>query len=371
MKILLLGPIHQEIDYLSQKENTTFTIGQGQQSWVEALKSLGHEVFTFRYTDSILIPNIIRARLDAFFREKFPMLHVKLIHLMDKLYKFSIENHLRNNVLLIYAKKIHPDIIFFSGGTHCLFAQTIQKLKQDYACQVLLFSGIDARFASTIPERIMVKKGIIDVVVENDTGYETIWKKFGAKKTIVLPISGVDAKIHKKIKLSKKEKEEYSCDVCFVGTLTKERQEILKHLTMFDIKIWGELPQASVIDKELKPLYYGLAYGKKMVKIFNAAKIVLNFQPKEMTHGGNMRTFEIPGCGAFQLTDKVNKDWFVIGREIEVYKSIDELQRKISYFVTNNKNRQSIALAGYERAVKDHTYRVRFEKLIEEIKKTS
>lgn len=368
MKILLLGPVHLEKEFLKQKEKYPFLIGQGQQSWIEALEKLGHKVFVFRYTDSFLIPNLFRIYLYDFLYTNVPVLVRRLQKLMNIFYFLSLENYFKNQLIVKLANKFKPEVLFLSGGFSCIFPKTVLDIKNKYKCPVFLFSGINPCTSSSKVEKIMVKKGIVDIVIENDKGYAKKWENLGAKKVIVLPISSVDPKIHKKIELSLEEKADYGSDVCFVGTLTEDRQEILKQVQndneSIELKIWGDIPSETEIRQELLPLYKGKAHGEKMVKIFNAAKIVLNFQPRDMINGGNMRTFEILGCGAFQLVDKVDQDWFVDGEELAVFTSSLDLQKKIKYYLSHVAEREKIAKAGYRKAQNYHTYEKHFKNLI-------
>lgn len=367
MKILLLGPIHREKEYLKESGKSHFPRFQAQSSWVSALEALGHKISVFRYTDSILIPNNARVYIKDFFERFLPTWTARFLRIKSKFYFLSLENFLRNKKLLALANKVKPELVLISGGSSNIYPSTIKKIKDKYICKMLLFSGINPNIAATNAEKIMVKNGTIDIVVENDKGYAKSWEKLGTRKTIVLPISSVDPKIHRRVKLSKEEQKEYSSDVCFVGTLLPDRQQILSKLLDFDIKIWGDMSLGIKLDEKLKPHYYGTAFGEKMVKIFNAAKIVLNFQPMDMTHGGNMRTFEIPGCGAFQLADRIDNDWFDNDKDYIRFKNIKDLKDKIGYCLRNEKERKRIARNGYVKSRREHTYQKHFQELLRTI----
>jgi len=378
MRILLLAPIHREKEFLKQKGKYPFLKGQGQQSWVEALEELGHKVFVFKYTDSILIPNFVRIYLQDFLEKLIPAWYGRLRRFIENYYFISFENIFKNWKLLTIAKNAKPNLIIISGGVTPIFPQTIKTIKNDFNCKVLLFSGVNPVTSSTLVERVIIREEIIDMVVENDRGYAGLWKKMGAKKVIVLPISSVDPKLHRKVQLTVQEQEEYGCDVCFVGSLTKRRQEILKSIRQgqdrrvgddnYSLKIWGDILPIVGLQGELKPYYQGTAFGEKMVKIFNAAKIVLNFQPVDMIHGGNMRTFEIPGCGAFQLADRVYPDFLIIGKEVVLFKDIFDLKKKISCYLQDENKRLKIAKAGFDKVYKDHTYEKHLKKLLSQVK---
>lgn len=77
------------------------------------------------------------------------------------------------------------------------------------------------------------------------------------------------------------------------------------------------------------------------------------------------RNFEVPGCGGFLLTgpaDDLDR-YYEPGREIGVFHSGDDLVEKVRHYLAEEDERRSIAEAGYERTLREHTYRLRFEQI--------
>ena len=74
------------------------------------------------------------------------------------------------------------------------------------------------------------------------------------------------------------------------------------------------------------------------------------------------RNFEIPGSGGFLLTQNADNlgEYFIPGSEIAVFSDLNDLKDKIKYYLSNDKEREDIRLAGYQRAIRDHTYEKRF-----------
>jgi spore maturation protein CgeB len=74
------------------------------------------------------------------------------------------------------------------------------------------------------------------------------------------------------------------------------------------------------------------------------------------------RNFEVPGCGGFVLTGRPEnlEDYYRIGNEVACYRDGEDLVAKIQYFLKNEEERASIALAGYRRTLREHTYAHRF-----------
>lgn len=366
MKILLMTPIHRENETSNSKKIKGIPYNQGQAAWIKALEKLGHEVKVYRYTETILIPNRLRIKLILYAEKYMPSFLGKLRRKFEKYYKLNPENFVKTLVFKKLTYSFNPELIIISGGLTSIFPEAFQEIKKKIKVKIILFSGINPLNASTSLERQLIRKQIIDLVIENDKGYAKSWMKLGAQ-SLVLPISSVDPTVYKKLRLSEVEEKKYNCDVCFVGTLSKSRQKILGKLLDFNIKIWGDILPGEELEKKLNSVYKGTAHGLKTVKIYNASKIVLNFQPEDMSTGGNMRTFEIPACGSFQLVDRYDSRWFVEGKEIVSFSDSTDLKRKIVYYLSHEKKRTSIADAGYKKAHTEHTYELHFKKLIANI----
>jgi spore maturation protein CgeB len=75
-----------------------------------------------------------------------------------------------------------------------------------------------------------------------------------------------------------------------------------------------------------------------------------------------MRTFEVPACGGFMLAERTQEhlEIFKEDEEIVCFSTVEELVDKVRYYSNNDRARQTIAKAGYERVLNDHhTYRDR------------
>lgn len=74
------------------------------------------------------------------------------------------------------------------------------------------------------------------------------------------------------------------------------------------------------------------------------------------------RTFEISGCGGFQLCEYADdiENYYVPGKEIAIFDNSGRLAEEVGYYLENDKERKKIALGGYKRTIRDHTYERRF-----------
>ena len=201
-----------------------------------------------------------------------------------------------------------------------------------------------------------------------------IWGKFlipklekaGAKMVEYLPF-GCDPKLHYPVKVTSSEKKFYGSDVSFIGSWDKEREEWVSYLLDYNLKIWGnhwEKASKKVQDKWTKKEVIGEEYSK----VINASKINLNFIRKQNRTAHNMRTFEIPACGGFMLSNRTpeQKEFFEEGKEAAYFDSPKELKEKIDYYLSHPKQRRKIAEEGYKKATNyEYSYNARAEKVLE------
>jgi spore maturation protein CgeB len=78
-----------------------------------------------------------------------------------------------------------------------------------------------------------------------------------------------------------------------------------------------------------------------------------------------LRDFEAPMTGACYITAHSEEigEFYDLGREIETYREEAELIDKIRFYLTTPTAAEKLRSAGHERALRDHTWVRRFEKL--------
>jgi len=78
------------------------------------------------------------------------------------------------------------------------------------------------------------------------------------------------------------------------------------------------------------------------------------------------RNFEIPGTGGFLLTGNAEQleEYYASGKEIEVFRDLDELVDKARFYLTHEEERERIRRAGYERTLREHTYEHRINEIL-------
>ncbi|HCW09319.1 MAG TPA: hypothetical protein DGG95_18340 [Cytophagales bacterium] len=152
-------------------------------------------------------------------------------------------------------------------------------------------------------------------------------------------------------------------DVCFVGGCYGIREQIVNALQNAGIRVsaFGGGWKGGRIDTESVP------------KLFAQSKIVLGVGT--IGHCTDffalkMRDFDGPMSGSCYITHD-NPDLYhvyEIGKEIVTYQSISDCIDKVNYLLQNDAEREQIAEAGYQRAVKEHTWEKRFRTLTDLLK---
>jgi spore maturation protein CgeB len=160
-------------------------------------------------------------------------------------------------------------------------------------------------------------------------------------------------------------------DVSFVGTVSADHRQRIALLEAvaerYDLKLWGNRPQALPASSPLHRCHQGEVWGADMYQVLRRSRITLNSHiDLAGNDAGNMRLFEATGVGAFLLTDfKDNLDTlFAPDREVAVWRSIDECLKGIDHHLGDDRSRAEIAHAGQARTMAQHTYRHRTAEIL-------
>ncbi len=186
---------------------------------------------------------------------------------------------------------------------------------------------------------------------------------------------GFDIDEYYKINIKKK------YNVSFVGSAQTNkspeddiRAQIINALKGFGIRVFGKSLKGR-IDKSIK--VSSISTHREMNKVYNQSKINLNIPlinsllPEFINkyHPKN-RFYEIPGSGNFMISgyaDEFNEQ-FNNNIHCGYYNNIDDLCSKVEYYLTHEKERRDMSLAGYNHALKYHQTIFRFRDMINIIK---
>ena len=178
-------------------------------------------------------------------------------------------------------------------------------------------------------------------------------------------------------------------DISFVGRpLTDKRQRILaalvrkfgKKLNIFSYEKHFLQSLDDMRDKHFlneyeldiyKSAYRGfLKTEAEIAEVYANTKVNINITLQGKS-GLNYRVFEVLASRGFLLTDDMEdiRRNFIVSKELEVYKNIDDLIDKTSFFLKHIDIAQRIAFIGYADVVKSHSYTARARKIIEDLRR--
>ena len=85
----------------------------------------------------------------------------------------------------------------------------------------------------------------------------------------------------------------------------------------------------------------------------------------------NMRVFEALGSKSFLITDDIPTihDLFEDGKHLVLYKTLDNMVSKITYYLEHEEERNAITEAGYKEVMEKHTIDARVRTMLKEAEK--
>lgn len=329
-------------------------------SFVKAFRRLGYE--------TILIDD------EREYWNNFPFTTSKLFRRISHRLFWKILSKKINDLLLIKVKEIKPDLILIIKGWF-YSPKIIKKIKEVEPNSKLICFYWDNPFNTWhhstsnnwvresipfydfyfIPKRFLLKK----------------LEEQGAKKVFYLPC-GCDPEVHYPIEVKDlREKEYYGSDIAFIGTWDKEREWWLSHLVDYNLKIWGN--DWNRANRKLQSKWMKKpAYGEEFAKICSASKIILNIIRKQDKTSHNMKTFEIPACKGFILSNYEEEavEFFPENTVAVYYKNVDDLKTKINFYLINGSERSIMVDNAYKTLINGrHSYEDRIKNMLKLIER--
>ena len=186
--------------------------------------------------------------------------------------------------------------------------------------------------------------GSYDRVFHLDSlGLETI-RRLGGKNVHCLP-SAFSSCANRKLGVEK------AFDVGFAGNLSPHRRELIDFLK-----------------KNKVDVTYKWVFGNEFNMFINRCRIFLNIHFTKLINT-ETRVFEVLGSGTFCLTERLSMpELFEQAKHLISFEGKEDLLEKIEYYLRNEEERERIAQAGMDLALKKHTYVNRARELLEKVK---
>jgi spore maturation protein CgeB len=270
--------------------------------------------------------------------------------------------------LLEEIRNTRPDIIIYMPYTEQFSTEFVSSLKR-YAKTFCFFLDDTWRI-----DYVNRWAPCFDAFSTTNPFGESLYAERGLSQAIFLP-DGVNERLFNNRKLKR------DIDVSFVGSWHPYRHWLINQLkkTGIHVETYGHRWPNGTIETD------------KMIEVFNRSKISLNIsnsitwdarymlsyprgllnaiRSKKIGDQLKGRHFEIPACGALQMSFYANGLGLVfdIDKEIAVFNGRDDLIELIKYYLKNHTEREKIAEAGYQRTLRDHTYSDRFHAIFKRL----
>jgi len=296
----------------------------------------------------------------------------------------SVLSRLRRVAARTALRRLKPFLQFMLGSTvihPSWFYEILKQQIKQYKPDVLLnqaMNGISTRFLREMTPyvKLLVGQtaspfsrgedfGCYDVVISSLPNFVDYFRKMGVPSE--LNRLAFDSRVLKKIS----NEDGATIPVSFVGSLSRAhatRERWLKYLCqqLLDLHVWGkgieDLPRHSPICH----CYRGEVWGIEMYQILRNSKITLNHHIDVADlYANNCRLYETTGVGTLLITDwKENlHEIFEPGEEVVAYRSPEECAELVQYYLEHDNERETIARAGQERTLQEHTYYQRIQEL--------
>ncbi|MDA8243436.1 MAG: glycosyltransferase [Elusimicrobia bacterium] len=174
---------------------------------------------------------------------------------------------------------------------------------------------------------------------------------------------------------------DFKYQVSFVGSRDYSRDWFIWELGKRGIKVecfGGGWPNGRLPDEDMERVFNSSRINLNLSNsvprdvrcvLRNPKNVLRYLRGRKAAEQVKARNFEIPLAGGFQLSNyAIGLDHYLdIGREVAVFTAPDDCAEQIHYFLANENLRHAVAVAGYTRASREHTYLARLESVFARI----
>lgn len=214
---------------------------------------------------------------------------------------------------------------------------------------------------SHIPHALKVS----DHVFVAGSGLAQHWSEKTGSPVHALP-AACDPSMHRPLRV----KDPFRANVVFAGTASPYRLGVLEQLVEFGLALWGPGWKKT----SLKDYCRGdLISAENFVRAYAGATVAINLHreaqgaiPDGACH---RRVFEVAAIGVPQLVDARRElaEHFAVGEELLVWSGIEELRARVRQLLSDSHQRDRLAAAARQTAMRKHTYMHRVKALLETV----
>jgi spore maturation protein CgeB len=233
--------------------------------------------------------------------------------------------------------QFRPDILLSIQGK--IDADAIKKLREKSPQLKVIFWWGDVLTDQGLEKIKRAAKFSDRLLVSYRGAYEKL-KPLYTDQLVYFPF-GVSERFHRPT-LSDRDREQFTADVSFVGTCYPERCELIRYLNMqldTPVQVRGRGWQHCRGVDSKGPLSL-----QDSLKVHACSRISLNLHHGKTDNGFNMKFYEIPAAGGFQLCDwQAAMDETELGRQTPSCRDLPEFAEKVRYYLAHEQARREIS----------------------------
>ena len=156
--------------------------------------------------------------------------------------------------------------------------------------------------------------------------------------------------------------------VALLGVSYKRRLRYLTAAAPHGLHLFGRQWDDSSLSGELTEHSTGgpVPYGSDLSRLYRSSAINLNILDAMMVDSINLRSFDVMASGGFLLSEyrPEYERTFVLGEEMDCFRTPEELVEKIEYYLAHPEIRSEIAGRGQRKVLGEHTITQRMRDLL-------
>src|SRR5258707_9632278 len=264
-----------------------------------------------------------------------------------------------NRALVAQAAAFSPDMILIGKGRW--FSPAALEAVRKISGATLVNWATDDPFNRADNSRDVVKSiPLYDLYVCTKKEIMSDVKRAGCANVAYVRF-GYKPQVHfPEVPATEEERERFACDVMFVGGCDAHRiayfEALIRAMPDVKLRLYGSYWERA---RALRPYAHGSAVARDYRLAVGGAKIAVNLVRRANRDDHVMRTFEIPACGGFMLTERssAHEELFDEDHEAAFFGSPDELVAKVRNYLPRDADRAGIAAAGHRKINQGrHTY---------------
>jgi spore maturation protein CgeB len=319
MKILLVGPKW---------------IGGWLEGVEQGIRALGHDVRVFVF-DTPYSPNAIHNKM--IINSYAPSIVNELLQPFGHSIGDAWES-VMNQRLIKTSRAYRADLVFILKG-ELLQAETLEALKRSARHVVSWWVDNPVFYFQNYPQ-VASQLQLVDLLFVFDHECFDELQSLGISNLVHLSCA-CDPTVYYPRRISAKDQRRFQCDIGLIANFYPERGELLQHMQGINVAIWGSgwknLPELESFPPNT--LRAKKLAGSDVAKVYNIARICPNVHHFQSRAGGlNMRAYEIPAAGGFELADYIPgmEDQFELGKEMIVYRSPEHFRDLAEYYLAHD-----------------------------------